>query len=225
VQISRAEFKSSGVVLPLIKISSGTQRGSVIVLHGFGGCKEEQLGLGFRLAEVGLEAYVIDLRGHGQNAQPLSIEVFDDVNALVRSLKSAKPTITVGHSLGGRLSLLSDADIRIGISPALSQTFSDQTVTLTNSMRKHRVIEREHDANFRVLNSLPLVDDTMGPNDLVLYGERDIPEIAQWCQSLGAKGKNVVQIAKAMHADTFLLESSFDHLKNWLVKSGRLPGG
>jgi hypothetical protein len=90
-------------------------------------------------------------------------------------------------------------------------------------MRKHRVVESEEDANFRVLKSLPLLDDTMGPDDLVVYGERDVPEIAQACQALASKGKNVVQVPKAMHGDIFLLEATFDHLKNWLMKSGRLP--
>jgi pimeloyl-ACP methyl ester carboxylesterase len=109
VQVTRSEFKSSGVTLPFVKISTEAPIGDVIIIHGFGGCKEEQLGLSFRLAEFGLDAYTVDLRGHGQNVQPLNIEILGDVNTLVRSLKGIRRTITVGHSLGGRLSLLSDA--------------------------------------------------------------------------------------------------------------------
>jgi len=222
VHITRIDFKTDGIILPLIKISPETRIGNAVIIHGFGGCKEEQLGLGFRLAEFGLDTYAVDLRGHGQNVKPFSLDVFDDINILVRSLKGEQQTITIGHSLGGRLSLLSQANFRIGISPALSQTFSDQTISIINTMRKHRVIEAEKDSNFKILSSLPVVDDLMGPDDLILYGERDIPEIAQSCRALAETHKNVLQLPGAMHGDTFLLEASFDHLKKWLLSPGRL---
>jgi len=224
LQVTRSEFRFEGFTLPLITISSDVRIGNAVVIHGFGGCKEEQLGLAFRLAELGLDAYTLDLRGHGENTLPLGIEVLDDLNIFIRSLKGSNKTVTIGHSLGGRLALLSEADFRIGISPALSQFFSDQTVNLTNGMRKHRVIEKEENANFRLLRSLPLVDETMGANDLILYGERDIPDIVQGCQALADKGKNVVRLAKAFHGDTFLLEATFSQLETWLINSGRLPG-
>jgi len=224
MQIKRTELKPNGITLPLIMISPQTRIGNVVISHGFGGSKEEQLGLGFRLAELGFEIYVIDLRGHGQNIRPLSIEVLDDVNTLVESLKGSMRTIAIGHSFGGRLSLLSKADIRIGISPALSKTFTDQTIAIVNSMRKHRVLESEENSSFRILESLPIVDDIMDSNDLILYGERDIPDIVQACQVLAGKGKNVVQLANALHGDTFLLEATFEHLKNWLVNLGQMPG-
>ncbi len=223
MQITRTEFNINGATLPAIKISSDSRTASAFIFHGFGGSKEEQLGLGFRLAELGLDAYAIDLRGHGENTQPLDIEVMDDVNTLIKSQKGSLRTITIGHSLGGRLSLLSSADIRIGISPALGTTFSEQTITLVNGMRKHRVHEATENSNFRVLGLLPVVDDIMGSDDLVLFGERDIPDIVQGCQLLASKGKNVVQIPKAMHSDTFLVEATFHHLKEWLFNSGRLP--
>jgi len=222
VKATISQFKSNGTDLPFIRFVSETRNGSIVVIHGFGGCKEEQLGLSFRLAEFGFDTYAIDLRGHGQNCQPLSMDVLDDVNNFVRSLKGAGRTIAIGHSLGGRLSLLCEADIRIGISPALSQTFSEQTISIVNQMRQHRVVENQPDANFRILSALPLVDNSMGSDDLILYGGRDIPEIVQACEALAAKGKNVVRFDKALHGDTFLLEASFQHLRQWLLQPGRL---
>jgi dienelactone hydrolase len=46
-----------------VLIQPADPRGAAVIVHGgYGGNKEEQLGLGWRVAEAGLVAYVIDLR-------------------------------------------------------------------------------------------------------------------------------------------------------------------
>ena len=220
MEIVLDEFKSAEVSFPLIRISSAGNAFSAIVIHGFGGSKEEQLGLSFRIAELGLNVFTVDLRGHGQNSRVLDPGVVDDVAALVNSLKESGKVMTVGHSLGGRLSLLSNADFRVGISPALDTVFSDQTVTLITSLRGYRAVESEPGMNFEILKRLPPVDGLITENDLVLYAERDVPEIVSHCQVLKGKGKNVVRIPGALHNDIFLLESTFREIERLLRRIG-----
>ncbi|MGH7372459.1 MAG: alpha/beta hydrolase, partial [Candidatus Methylomirabilales bacterium] len=46
-------------------------RGGAAVVHGYGGCKEQMLGISARLAEEGWAALALDLRGHGEHPAPL----------------------------------------------------------------------------------------------------------------------------------------------------------
>jgi hypothetical protein len=62
VQVTRSQFRSDATNLPFIRMSSGTSIDSVFILHGFGGCKEELLGLGFRLAESGFNTHTVSPR-------------------------------------------------------------------------------------------------------------------------------------------------------------------
>ena len=90
--------------------------GAAVVVHGYGGCKEEQLGLAFRVAESGLVTYSIDLRGHGQHPLKLDYNVQDDVELAIQHARRYGKVVAIGHSLGGRLSLMSSADFSIQIS-------------------------------------------------------------------------------------------------------------
>jgi alpha-beta hydrolase superfamily lysophospholipase len=49
--------------------------GSVLVIHGYGGCKEEILGLVMPIAEENLTVCVIDQRGHGESKFSLDDKV------------------------------------------------------------------------------------------------------------------------------------------------------
>jgi dienelactone hydrolase len=42
-------------------------RGGAAVVHGYGGCKEQMLGISARLAEEGWASLAIDIRGHGEH--------------------------------------------------------------------------------------------------------------------------------------------------------------
>ena len=75
--------------------------------------KKEQLGPGWRVAEAGLLACVIDLRGHGEHSFPLDELAGSEIDAAIRYCRSFGNVTAIGHSLGGRLALLSDADFCI----------------------------------------------------------------------------------------------------------------
>ena len=208
MQLARNEFISDFYKIPAYTLSSPDFKTTVIVIHGYGGNKEELLGLSFRISELGFNVITFDLRGHGQNINPLNIDILKDVNYLFDLKRQNGKIISIGHSLGGRLSLVSNANVRIGISPALDRTYSDQTKTIINNLRKYRVTEIENYINWRILNNLPVVDSSLTKSDFIIYGSRDVPEIIKYCEKLKNDGKNVIRINNALHGDIFLLEET-----------------
>jgi pimeloyl-ACP methyl ester carboxylesterase len=86
-------------------------RGTVFVLHGYGGDLTGVMPLALRLAQEGWRCVVPDLRGHGQSSgRQISFGVGDagDLSAVLNRLESAGPTgpvAVVGHSFGAVVAL------------------------------------------------------------------------------------------------------------------------
>ncbi len=188
-----------------------------VVIHGYGGNKEEIFGLSSYLSCNGVDTVTVDLRGHGENDSQYTIDVMEDINLLVQKFSGKKKVMTIGHSLGGRLALLAGAEARIGISPALSRTYSDQTRSTIVNLRKYRVKEEGIDNNFKILAELPAANLSPGKS-LVLYGSRDVPEIKEACVELENRGANVVRIENALHNDIFLLKETFSAIGAFTTK-------
>lgn len=161
----------------------------------------------------------IDLRGHGEHEFPLNEGILLDVEAAVRYMRKYGKVVAIGHSLGGRLSLLSGADYCVGLSPAFSKTFSDQTQQMIKISRGYRVREESPDILFKTLGGLPEWQFDGGGNVEIIVGSRDIPEIITTSNLLREQGASVTQIDKALHNDIFLLEQTFGRiaarLKEW----------
>lgn len=179
------------------------------------------LGLSHTIAEAGINTYTIDLRGHGENVQPFSADIVDDVNQIIRSVRRTTKVIALGHSLGGRLALLSDADYRIGISPALDRVYSEQTMLMINSLRQYRVKEVRSNIIFSIVKDLMPVGADLRDTDLVLYGTRDVPEIRNACLILKETSNNVVEIAGALHNDIFTLNETFEEIARFIEHETR----
>jgi dienelactone hydrolase len=213
INVERLEIKGDGFNVPAVILSpQGSSRAAVIV-HGYGGCKEEQLGLAWRVAERGITACAIDLRGHGEHPLPLIDEkVALDLGAAVRHCRSYGKVVVIGHSLGGRLALLGDADFVIAISPALNSVFSPQTSKLLKELRGYRVREAADGTIFDIFRKLPVYKPSKRDSILIVYGERDVPEVKEGCSALAPQGEEVVRIDRALHADIFLLESTFKRI-------------
>ena len=222
MNIEGIKIEGDGYEIPAVLISPGKASSAAVIAHGYGGCKEEQLGLAFRIAEKGIAACAIDLRGHGEHPLPLNEKVLDDLSAAIRYCRSFGKVAAVGHSLGGRLALLSDADFVIGISPpAMVSVFGAPTRMILKEMRSYRV--REEIDVLEVFKRLPVYKASNDKNILFIYGERDVPEIKKTCVTLEARGENVIKVDRALHADIFLLESTFEkvcrQLSEWLAKA------
>jgi dienelactone hydrolase len=221
MNVERIAIETEGYNIPAVLISPPAASSAAVVIHGYGGCKEEQLGLAFRIAERGIAACAIDLRGHGEHPLPLDEKVMDDVSAAIRHCRPYGKVAAVGHSLGARLALLNDADFVIGISPPMVSTFGPQTRMILKEMRSYRV--REEIDIFEVFEKLPVYKPSNSNSILLIYGERDVPEIKETCSALKARGEKVAKIDKALHSDIFLLEPTFEkvclQLDEWLNKA------
>lgn len=209
MNIERAIIQAEGFGIPCVTLRPAVSHGAAVIVHGYGGCKEEQLGLAWRVAEIGLTTCAIDHRGHGENKLPLDEDVLQDVEAAIKYCRSFGKVAAIGHSSGGRLCLISSADFAIGISPALKTTYSAETQRIIKDLRSYRVRESFSGVNFQVLKKLPVPQSIDNLRTLILFGSRDVPEIVSSCKELKAKGNDVVEIDQALHNDIFLFEETF----------------
>jgi fermentation-respiration switch protein FrsA (DUF1100 family) len=212
----RLEIGAAGTAVPAVMMMPEAPRGAAVIVHGYGGCKEEQLGLALRVAENGLAACTIDLRGHGQNPLPLDGDVSEDVEAAIAIARRYGRVVAIGHSLGGRLALISTADFAIGLSPPLDPGYCARTQDLLQKLRAYRVRPDDGSTVFEILRHLPPVREGDLERAMVIYGSRDVPEIVEAGDALRASGRNAVKLDKAIHGDTYLLENAFAALTGQL---------
>ena len=212
MNIKREVIKAEGFGIPCIILKPRVSHGAAVVVHGYGGCKEEQLGLAWRVAKAGITACAIDHRGHGEHKLPLDENVLQDVETVIKYCRSFGKVAAIGHSSGGRLCLVSSADFAIGISPALKTAYSAETQRLINDLRSYRVSESYSGVNFELIKKLPVPQPIDNTRTLILFGSRDVPEIVSSCREHKAKGNHVIEISQALHNDIFLLEETFGHV-------------
>lgn len=216
-------ISDSDIRIPAIRIGPSNPIGAVVLIHGYGGCKEEQLGLAWHVAQSGVVVDCIDLRGHGEHPLPFDEYVLQDVETAIQHSREFGKVVAIGHSLGGRLSLASSADFTIGISPPLEGTHGVRTEELIRKLRGHRVNTDSPRRVFELLAKLPKWENRDESRWMIIYGSRDVPEIVASCERLSSARTNVLRIEGAMHSDTYLLSSTFEairkQLRQWLHES------
>ncbi|UTB32909.1 MAG: alpha/beta hydrolase [Methanobacterium sp. ERen5] len=216
LEIEEVIIEGDGCQVPVLKLTPLESRGAVVVAHNYGGSKEEMLGLAFRIAKTGFTTGVIDLRGHGENRCKLDGQVLSDLKTAINYFKQFGNVTAVGHSLGGRLSLISGADHAIGISPALAKTFGPKTQGMIRVLRDYRVNGSVTDL-FTTLAEIPQME--FDPEDvMIICGSRDVPEIIDECAKLASKGYEIVEIDNALHVDIYTLEPTFEAVTKKLQK-------
>lgn len=219
MDIKHHSLPSDGYKVPAILIQPANPRGAAVIVHGYGGNKEEQLGLGWRVAEAGLVACVIDLRGHGEHSLPLDSEIDMDLDAAIRFCRVFGKVAAIGHSFGGHLALLSNADYRIAISPSVKRPLNEHTQASLKKNRSYRVRPSEFEVVRAIHERLPTWNPTKDVgNTLILFAEWDIPEITSGCNELKNVGAHVVQIPKSKHNDIFLVEQTFEDVRNHIIE-------
>ncbi|MGE5138848.1 MAG: alpha/beta hydrolase [Rudaea sp.] len=150
--------------------------GGAVVCHPYGGLKEEMFGLAAAIAQKGVAALAIDLRGHGENRAPIGPGVRDDVEAGLAYVRRFGRAAAVGQSLGGRLALMSSADCIVAISPAVIQAMSLQGKWMFENFPSPAVREPYPGYVLELLDALGPVPGNTRPC-LLVYAERDIPAI------------------------------------------------
>ncbi|KLU66828.1 alpha/beta hydrolase family protein [Desulfosporosinus acididurans] len=215
----RQTIQYNGINIPSIINIPSNPSGAAVIVHGYGGCKEEQLGLAWRAAELGLVTCAIDLHGHGENVLNLEQGIFLDVEAAVDHCRRFGKVAAIGHSLGGRLSLLSRADFAIGISPALSQDYSETTRKVLKDLRNYRVRLDSPEKVFDILKGLPVWEPNSRQRSSIIFGSRDVPEIREACQELSHTDTKLNYIEGALHSDIFFMEATIitviNQLREW----------
>lgn len=212
----RQVIENDGIKIPCIMIEPSNPVGAAVIIHGYGGCKEEQFGLAWRVAEIGIATCAIDLRGHGQNEVPLDEKALSDIDVITNYCRCFGKVVTIGHSLGGRLSLISGADYAIGISPALGATFGNQTRENLRNLRKYKVRDWNSEDFLDIFKNLPVWQPSKERPSLLIYGTRDIPEIILECNKFTEKNVPVTVIEEALHNDIYLNEITFETISNQL---------
>lgn len=217
MEIKKETIKKKGLEVPCVTLQPVDSHGAVVVAHGYGGMKEETIGLAWHIAMEGFTTGAIDLRGHGENPLLLDKNIQSDLDTAVSYFRKYGKVTVVGHSLGGRIALTSNADYAIGISPALSKSFNQETIDTIEELRDYRVRKTQYNLS-KLLKDLP--PSQFEPDrSLVIYGTRDLPEIIAECEKLKLEGSKVIQIEEALHNDIFLYEPTFkiinQRLKQW----------
>ena len=220
MDIKKQIIKGDGFDVPSIVLTPDNFKGAAIIVPGYGGSKEEELGLSYRVAEAGFKTFAIDFRGHGENALCFDENIILDLETSINYCKTFGKVVVIGHSLGGRIALTSSSDYAIGISPALNTTFSENTMNLLMNARDYRVKQKSEGIIKEVVKKISAFDFKDDDKRSIIYGSRDIPEIISVCKNYKAIAKNssIIEIYNALHSDICTLEDTYQNVANQLRK-------
>ena len=174
-----------GHAIPGFLLSPASPRGGAVVCHGYGGLKEQMLGIAVAVAEKGMAALTIDLCGHGENLAPIGPAMRDEVEAAVAFVRRFGKTAVIGHSLGGRLALMSSADVMVAMSPSVMMQMSPQGKWMFENLPSPGVREPYAGYVLELLEKLGPVP-SHGRPCLLLYSERDIQALLDGSAALQA---------------------------------------
>ena len=175
-----------GHPIPGYLFSPASPRGGAVVCHGYGGSKEQMLGIAVAVAEKGTAALTIDLCGHGENMAPIGPGMRDELEAAIAFVRRFGKAAVIGHSLGGRLALMSSADIMVAMSPSVMVQMSPQGKWMFENLPSPGVREPHTGYVRELLEKLgPIASH--GRPCLLLYAERDIQALLDSAAGLQAQ--------------------------------------
>jgi pimeloyl-ACP methyl ester carboxylesterase len=164
-----------------------TARGAAVLCHGYGGAKEEMVALAIAVVEgADCRTLCIDLRGHGENHAPIGAGVLADAQAGLDYLSADGPVAAIGHSLGGRLALMAEADLAVAVSPAVVQEVSEQGRWMFQNFPSPLVREPYSGYVVELLDQLGDIPQRARPC-LLLHAARDIPNIIAGTRELAGR--------------------------------------
>ena len=121
-----------GIALPANVLTPDTLRGTVLLIHGKGGCKERYLDLQRDFAAIGVRTLAVDMRAHGASEGGFATYGFyekEDVAVIVHQLRGEAggelPIGILGKSMGGAIALQALAatdELDFGV---IDETFAD----------------------------------------------------------------------------------------------------
>jgi pimeloyl-ACP methyl ester carboxylesterase len=213
-----ADLRSpDGHGIPAYLFEPDTARGGAVISHGYGGAKEDMLALALAVVEgAQCRALCIDLRGHGENLAPIGAGVLDDKQAALDFLSADGPVVAIGHSLGGRLALMADADLAIAVSPAAVQEISPQGRWMFENFPSPLVREPYSGYVVELLNHLGDVPQRARPC-LLIHAARDIPNIIAGTKTLAERlpGATLHEVNAHLRPDVSSENGFVRYLPRW----------
>jgi hypothetical protein len=174
-----------GHAIPALLLSPASPRGGAVVCHGYGASKEELLGVAVAVAEKGTAALVLDLCGHGENSAPIGPGMREELEAAIGFVRRFGKTAVVGHSLGGRLALMSSADVLVAMAPSVMMQMSPQGKWMFENLASPSVREPYSGYVIELLEKLGPVP-SHGRPCLLIYSERDVLALLEGAAGLQA---------------------------------------
>jgi len=205
-----------GHVVPAYLLRPASPLAGVAIAHGYGGTKEHMLGLAAKLAEQTLAACVFDIRGHGEHPAPLGPAMLEDLEATLAFLRRFGRVAAVGHSLGGRLALLSSADVVAAISPALPQRPSEEGRAMLIHFGGTTVRAEGPGEILDLLRQMPPAAAALRPT-LFIHAEADIPSLIEGVRAAAKEMPDAViqVISRHQHQPAALPASLLAYLPRW----------
>jgi dienelactone hydrolase len=202
VQVKDLESPDGHTIPALLLAPDASPRGAAVVIHPYGGTKEQMLAVALGLAEKGIACLLPDLCGHGENHAEIGVGMLEEMEGSLRYARRFGPTTAVGISLGGRLALMSSADCMVAISPAVVTEISPQGKWMFENFPSPAVREPYSGYVTELLDKLGPVPKHDRPC-LLLYAERDIPMILEGAAGLkaGLAGAEVRYVTKDIRPD------------------------
>jgi dienelactone hydrolase len=194
---------SDGHSIPALLLTPDVSpRGGAVVLHAYGGTKEQMMGVAFGLLEKGIACLVPDLCGHGENHAEIGARMLEEMEVGIHYVRRFGATSAVGISLGGRLALMSSADCMVAVSPAVVAQISPQGKWMFENFPSPAVREPYSGYVTELLDQLGPVREHARPC-LLLYAERDIPMILEGAAGLKAElsGAELRYVTKDIRPD------------------------
>lgn len=213
-----ADLRSpDGYPIPAYLLQPDAVRGAAVICHGYGGAKEDMLALALSVVEgAQCRALCIDLRGHGENLAPIGAGVLTDAQAALGYLSADGPVVAIGHSLGGRLALMVDADLAVAVSPAAVQEISPQGRWMFENFPSPLVREPYSGYVVELLGELGDIPQRAKPC-LLIHAARDIPNIIVGTKELAQRlpGATVHEVNAHLRPDVSSENGFVRYLPRW----------
>jgi pimeloyl-ACP methyl ester carboxylesterase len=199
--------------VPAILLEPSVPHGGAAISHGYGGMKEEMLGLALAFALQGWSTVVIDLRGHGAHPAVVDSGLLGDLNGAIDFVRRFGTTLAIGHSLAGRLALASDADRAIGFSPSIIRGISPSGRVMMTTFASPRVREDHPGYLLEILAAMPPIPDDGKPR-FVVHSERDVPGIMAGLDALKLRNLEKASVAP-LYTEPANVPNLPDYLPIW----------
>lgn len=161
----------------------------VLLLHGYGRCKEEMLPLATKLNMLGFICYIPDLSGHGKNKHVFSLNESETlIDRINYDFADKSTAIIIGHSVGALIAYNTKAKNIVAISPPAPQIidFDGSKTKMLRTLRVRRVKENVPFAGLReILEKMQYPARSM--NSLIIYAENDLSSIIDNSKDLSKK--------------------------------------